>query len=74
MSNNKRIIIRDMLFKIYDKGVQNEECNFDFYCEKMMEDLNILYDLESVCDCGKSVDSRYAPCCSLECWHKKFVF
>lgn len=27
----------------------------------------------SVCDCGKPIDSRYAPCCSLKCWEKKFL-
>lgn len=27
---------------------------------------------QQCCQCGKPVDSRYAPCCSLECWHKEF--
>lgn len=27
----------------------------------------------SVCVCGKPIDSRYAPCCSLKCWDKKFL-
>ena len=26
-----------------------------------------------VCDCGKPIDNRYDPCCSLECWEKKFL-
>ena len=29
--------------------------------------------IKSVCDCGKPIDSRYAPCCSLKCWDKKFL-
>lgn len=29
--------------------------------------------ISSVCDCGKPIDSRYAPCCSLKCWDKKFI-
>ena len=41
MAKNKRKIIRDMLFEIYGKGVQYEECNLDFYYEKMMQALNI---------------------------------
>ena len=41
MAKNKRKIIRDMLFDVYDKGVKNEECNLDFYYEKMMQALNI---------------------------------
>ena len=43
IAKNKRKIIRDMLFDIYDKGVKNEECNLDFYYEKMMQALNIPY-------------------------------
>ena len=73
MAKNKRKIIRDMLFEVYDKGVQNEECNLDFYYEKMMQVLNIPCAIKSVCDCGKPIDSRYAPCCSLKCWDKKFL-
>lgn len=34
-------MIKDMLFEVYDKGVQNEECNLDFYYEKIMQALNI---------------------------------
>jgi hypothetical protein len=28
--------------------------------------------IKSVCDCGKPIDSRHAPCCSLKCWSEKF--
>ena len=27
---------------------------------------------EQLCHCGKQVDRRYSPCCSLEHWHDKF--
>ena len=73
MAKNKRKIIRDMLFEVYNKGVQNEECNLDFYYEKMMQALNIPCVIKSVCDCGNPIDSRYAPCCSLKCWDNKFL-
>ena len=49
MAKNKRKIIKDMLFEVYDKGVQNEECNLDFYYEKMMQALNIPCVIKSVC-------------------------
>ena len=41
MAKNKRKIIREMLFEVYDKGVKNEECNLDFYYEKILQALNI---------------------------------
>lgn len=25
------------------------------------------------CDCGKLLDKKYDPCCSLSCWYKKFT-
>jgi len=25
-----------------------------------------------LCDCGKSENEKFSPCCSFECWHKKF--
>ena len=34
---------------------------------------NVVGQGEQFCDCGKPIDSRYAPCCSLECWDKKFL-
>ena len=39
-------------------------------CE--LKNLRIAHVIKSVCDCGKPIDSRYAPCCSLKCWCKKF--
>ena len=26
-----------------------------------------------LCHCGKPVDLRFDPCCSLVCWHKQFI-
>lgn len=37
-----------------------------------MQTLDKTEDIKPVCDCGKPIDSRYDPCCSLECWEKKF--
>ena len=73
MAKQKRKQIEKLLFEVYDKGVQNKECNLGFYYEKMMQALNIPCVIKSVCDCGKPIDSRYAPCCSLKCWDKKFL-
>ena len=28
--------------------------------------------IKSVCDCGKPMDIKYDPCCSLKCWSEKF--
>jgi len=25
-----------------------------------------------ICDCGKLENEEFSPCCSFECWHKKF--
>ena len=38
MAKNKRKIIRDMFFETYYKGVQNEECNLDFYYVNMTKE------------------------------------
>ena len=68
MAKNKRKIIRDMLFEVYDKGVQNEECNLDFYYEKMMQALNIPCVIKSDCECNldfyyeKMMQALNIPC------------
>jgi hypothetical protein len=45
----------------------------DAFAERLLKLCNISHVSNSVCDCGKPIDSRYAPCCSLECWDKKFI-
>jgi len=37
----------------------------------------LIYDLHeklklNLCDCGEPVNARYPPCCSWDCWHKKY--
>lgn len=29
---------------------------------------------ELICDCGKPIEENYDPCCSLDCWNRKFMF
>ena len=71
MEKNKRKIIRDMLFEVYDKGVKNEECNLDFYYEKMMQALNIPCVIKSVCSCGRREINVLSGICDM-CWNEKF--
>lgn len=33
---------------------------------------NVSQQREQLCDCGKPVESEYAPCCSLSCWCEMF--
>ncbi len=42
------------------------------YAERKLKLFAIPDVIKSVCDCGKPMDSRYTPCCSLNCWSKKF--
>ena len=42
------------------------------FAKSEVEKLTIHDVIKSVCDCGKPIDSRYAPCCSLKCWSEKF--
>jgi len=72
MSKQKRKQIEKLLFEVYDKGVQKEECNLGFYYESIMQALGLAHVIKSVCDCGKPMDRRFAPCCSMECWSDKF--
>ncbi len=41
--------------------------------EGVIELLEFSFIIKSFCDCGKPIDSRYAPCCSMKCWDKKFL-
>jgi hypothetical protein len=34
---------QEILFEIYDKGVQNEDCDLDAYVEKMKQALSIAF-------------------------------
>lgn len=64
--------------KIIQAGNGNkfcEDCADKNFGEKLQAwaDRKEISSRESVCDCGKPIDSRYAPCCSLKCWDKKFL-
>lgn len=44
---------QEILFEIYDKGVQNEECDLDAYVEKMKQALSIANVSDLCCaSCG----------------------
>lgn len=45
----------------------NEYCTLFTICAE------IALDFFDLCDCGKPIDSRYTPCCSMKCWDKKFL-
>ena len=47
---------QEILFEIYDKGVQNEDCDLDSYVEKMKQALSITI-------VNKSVAKQYAEFC-----------
>mgnify|MGYP003140228104 CR=1 FL=1 len=47
---------QEILFEVYDKGVQNEDCDLDAYVEKMKQALSIAF-------VSKSVAKQYAEFC-----------
>ena len=57
--------IDQILDSLYDRVIEPIEAK-----EQL---LDLFAVIKSVCDCGKPIDSRYAPCCSLKCWDKKFL-
>ena len=77
------INIQNEVQKIHHQYGMSEMANYkiQLLCEQYAKDyhdsevkkLNIPAVIKSVCDCGKPIDSRYDPCCSLECWDKKFL-
>ena len=40
MTKQKRKLIENLLFEVYDKGVQMEECNLTDYYEKILQELS----------------------------------
>ena len=74
---NKQTIKKRTMEKFIEKYSQwFPYCEKDKLKEEMKRDLSVMQEKEvkkSVCDCGKPIDSRYAPCCSLKCWDKKFL-
>ena len=41
MAKQKRKLIEKLLFEVYDKGVQQQDCNLTDYYEKIKQALNI---------------------------------
>lgn len=41
MAKQKRKLIEKLLFEVYDKGVQRQDCNLTDYYEKIKQALNI---------------------------------
>jgi hypothetical protein len=56
-----------------NNGIINDESKAIAKFIEEFSKLNIAVVIKSFCDCGKPIDSRYAPCCSLKCWDKKFL-
>jgi len=55
MAKQKRKLIEKLLFEVYDKGLQMEDCNLTDYYEKILQALNIPFVSKSVCPkCGNT--------------------
>jgi len=55
MAKQKRKLIEKLLFEIYDKGLQMQDCNLTAYYEKILQALNIPFVSKSVCPkCGNT--------------------
>jgi len=71
MAKQKRKLIEKLLFEVYDKGLQQNDCNLTDYYEKILQALNIplVSDLacpkcKSVNNTGLTYDNKY---CCLDC-------
>lgn len=55
MGKQKRKLIEKLLFEVYDKGLQMQDCNLTDYYEKILQALNIPFVSNSVCPkCGNT--------------------
>ena len=55
MAKQKRKLIEKLLFEVYDKGLQMQDCNLTAYYEKILQALNIPFVSKSVCPkCGNT--------------------
>jgi len=55
MAKQKRKLIEKLLFEVYDKGLQMQDCNLTDYYEKILQALNIPFVSKSVCPkCGNT--------------------
>lgn len=71
MVKQKRKLIEKLLFEVYDKGVQQNDCNLTFYFEKIQQALTIPAVIKSVCQCcGKrTIDYFNTKCKSCGTQH-----
>lgn len=49
MGKQKRKLIEKLLFEVYDKGLQMQDCNLTDYYEKILQALNKPCVIKSVC-------------------------
>lgn len=61
---------QEILFEVYDKGVQNQDCNLEEYVEKMKQALSIADVSVSVCACEMPAKVKGKN----ECWRCKKPF
>jgi len=62
MAKQKRKLIENLLFEVYDKGLQQNDCNLTDYYEKIQQVLNItdvMFSLPSQAEIDEQID-RYA--------------
>jgi len=71
MAKQKRKLIEKLLFEVYDKGLQQNDCNLTDYYEKILQALNIPLVSNPVCpkcksfnNTGLTYDNKY---CCLDC-------
>ena len=64
MAKQKRKLIENLLFEVYDKGLQQNDCNLTDYYEKIQQALNIPHVRKSVCQCcgKKTIDYFNTKC------------
>ena len=71
--NAKEYLESQGVFGLDTKKRYNEVIEWmEGYAQERVKNCSIPAVIKSVCDCGKPIDSRYAPCCSMKCGSDKF--
>jgi hypothetical protein len=62
------------VFSEWWKHLRPEWKRFYWKGERMAgkKQIKEILDEENFCSCGRPVDERYDPCCSLACWSREF--
>lgn len=74
MAKQKRKLIEKLLFEVYDKGLQQNDCNLTDYYEKILQALNIplVVRRSELLICGnckcKHSNKDYDGYCSQSCF------